>query len=63
MSDAPPKTITRPHVWISAHDLKDICRDELYHLQAQMKCDDDLPNEKVKLIAKTIVRRALLSPR
>ena len=46
---------------ISARDLKDIIRDELYALQA--KLDGDLPNELIKKIAKTIVNRALLSPR
>lgn len=58
MSDSPS-----PHVMISARDLRDIVRDELYSLQAQMKCEDDLSNDKVKQAAKTIVKRALLSPR
>jgi hypothetical protein len=48
---------------ISARDLKDIIRDELYAAQAKMKCSDDLSNDLVKDIAKTIVKRALLSPR
>ena len=46
---------------ISARDLKDIIRDELYALQVQL--GRGLPNELVKEIAKTIVNRALLSPR
>ncbi len=52
-----------PHVMISSRDLKDIIRDELYSLQSYMKCPDDLSNDRVKDIAKTIVSRALLSPR
>jgi hypothetical protein len=52
-----------PRVMISARDLKDIVRDELYDAQSRMKCPDDLPNERVKEIAKAIVSRALLSPR
>jgi hypothetical protein len=50
-----------PRVMISARDLKDICRDELYDLQS--KLSSDLSNELVKEVAKTIVKRALLSPR
>jgi hypothetical protein len=50
-----------PSVMISARDLKDIIRDELYALQVQL--GRGLPNELVKEIAKTIVNRALLSPR
>jgi hypothetical protein len=52
-----------PRVMISARDLKDILRDELYDVQAKLKDPDDLPNERIKEIAKTIVNRALLSPR
>lgn len=52
-----------PHVSISARDLKDIIRDELYNLQADFKADGEFPNELVKEIAKAIVNRALLSPR
>ena len=59
-----------PRVVISARDLKDIIRDELYDLQAAMehaRGPEDteflLPNERVKEIARTIVNRALLSPR
>ena len=48
-------------VMISARDLKDIIRDELYALQSRP--DTAIPNELVKEIAKAIVKRALLSPR
>ena len=52
-----------PRVAINARDLRDIIRDELYAEQAKLKCADDLPNERVKAISKTIVKRAMLSPR
>ena len=45
-----------PHVMISARDLRDIIRDELYAMQNRPD------KELIKEIAKTIVKRALLSP-
>jgi hypothetical protein len=50
-----------PQVRISARDLRDIIRDELYAMQSRP--DTDLQNELIKEAAKTIVKRALLSPR
>jgi hypothetical protein len=48
-----------PHVMISARDLKDIIRDELYGVAAKRAIHPD----DVKEIAKRIVNRALLSPK
>jgi hypothetical protein len=53
----------KPRIIISARDLRDIIRDELYAVQAKLKCEDDLQNGRIKEVAKTIVKRALLSPR
>ncbi len=50
-----------PRVEISARDLKDIIKDELYGLNSRP--DTDIPSELVKETAKSIVKRALLSPR
>lgn len=51
-----------PQIAISARNLRDIVRDELYEVQAKMKCHDDLPNELIKQVAKKIVKRAIFSP-
>jgi hypothetical protein len=50
-----------PKVIINARDLRDIIRDELYGLQATLNLAD--PDKKIKEVAKTIVKRALLSPK
>ena len=60
------KSEKSPRVMISARDLKDIIRDELYGLQGSLKAQEGanvISNEDVKEIAKAIVNRALLSPR
>jgi hypothetical protein len=48
---------------ISARDLKDIIRDELYGLEYAPGVPGALSPDQVKHTAKTIVKRALLSPR
>lgn len=55
------KRPARVMVYISVRDLKDIIRDELYALQSRP--DSGLPTELIKEVAKTIVKRALLSPK
>jgi hypothetical protein len=53
-----------PHVMISARDLRDIAKDELYGIgSGHIMHDGTLHPEEVKRIAKTIVKRALLSPK
>ena len=51
-----------PHVMISARDLKDIIKDELYGLKMELH-QKNISSEDIKEVAKTIVKRALLSPR
>lgn len=53
-----------PHVMISARDLRDIIRDELYGIGAdEITWKSTIRHDDIKEIAKTIVKRALLSPR
>jgi hypothetical protein len=47
---------------ISARDLKDIIRDELYGLKTELH-NKYITSEDIKEVAKAIVKRALLSPR
>ncbi len=51
-----------PHVMISARDLRDIIKDELYGLKMELH-NKYITSEDIKEVAKTIVKRALLSPR
>lgn len=61
MAEQPPPHIS--HVYVSTDTLDDIIRDELYGIQARLGLGSDLPNEIIKEAARTIVKRALLSPR
>jgi hypothetical protein len=51
-----------PQIAISARNMRDIVRDELYAVQGEMKHPDGLPNELIKQVAKKIVKRAIFSP-
>jgi hypothetical protein len=47
---------------ISARDLKDIIRDELYGLKTELH-QKNISSEDIKEVSKAIVKRALLSPK
>jgi hypothetical protein len=51
-----------PHVMISARDLKDIIKDELYGLKMELH-EKHISSEDIKGVAKAIVKRSLLSPK
>jgi hypothetical protein len=57
-----PKEKPSPTVIISTRDLKDIIKDELYGLKAELH-EKNISSEDIKEVAKAITKRALLSPK
>jgi hypothetical protein len=51
-----------PQVVIGARDLRDIIRDELYGLKAELH-HKNISSDDIQEVAKAIVKRALLSPK
>jgi hypothetical protein len=51
-----------PQVMISARDLRDIIRDELYGLKAELH-HKHMSSDDIQDVSKAIVKRALLSPK
>lgn len=61
MGTTPAEQPRPQRINISAQDLADIIRNELYGLQRRVGHGGDLPNELVKETAQNIVRTALMS--